>query len=54
MALINEWSCQSSIGTGFAVPEVVRVLVQLKAVPIVDRLLVQLNMLQLNAVPGDD
>ena len=35
------------------IPEVVRVLVQLKAVPIVDRLLVQLNMLQLNAVQGD-
>ena len=35
------------------IPEVVRVLVQLKAVPIVDQLLVQLNMLQLNAVQGD-
>ena len=32
------------------IPEVVRVLVQLKAVPIVDRLLVQLNMLQLNSL----
>ena len=29
-------------------------MVQLNAVPIVDRLLVQLNMVQLNAVPGDD
>ena len=35
------------------IPEVVRVLVQLKAVPIVNQLLVQLNMLQLNAVQGD-
>ena len=64
MTFINEWSYQSSIWTVIAVPEVVRVLVQLKAVPIVDRLLVQLNMVQLNmvqlnmvqlnAVPGDD
>ena len=49
MTLINEWSCQLPIGTAFAVPEVVRVLVQLKAVPIVDLLLVQLN-----AVPRDN
>ena len=54
MTLINEWLCQLSIGTVIAVPEVVRVLVQLKAVPIVDQLLVQLNMVQLSAVPGDD